>query len=172
MANTKPSIKRDPGFSIRLLNEADLAALSALADKIWRVTYPQILAPKVLEHAIKEGYSPAKLKLSLQGAHRLYGLFLGSKMAGFSSTELKPDGSVFIHKLYVDNDLHGAGYGLALLEHVEGTYPGATLRLNVNRQNIKAINFYFRQGFVIEKLDPHDNDVGFFADDFLMVKKK
>jgi ribosomal protein S18 acetylase RimI-like enzyme len=45
------------------------------------------------------------------------------------------------------------------------------MRLNTNRKNVRAINFYFRQGFVIEKLDPHDSGIGFFADDFLLVRK-
>ena len=44
-----------------------------------------------------------------------------------------------------------------------------TLRLTVNRQNYKSINFYFKNGFVIEKTADFDIGSGYFMNDFVMV---
>ena len=57
-----------------------------------------------------------------------------------------------------------------MLQHVLALHKPEVTRLNTNRQNINAINFYFKQGFTIEKLDPHQHSAGFFADDFLMKR--
>jgi ribosomal protein S18 acetylase RimI-like enzyme len=42
------------------------------------------------------------------------------------------------------------------------------LRLQVNRQNVVAINFYFKAGFVIEKSADFDIGDGYFMNDFIM----
>jgi ribosomal protein S18 acetylase RimI-like enzyme len=44
------------------------------------------------------------------------------------------------------------------------------LRLQVNRQNYKAINFYFRNGFIIESIADFDIGDGYFMNDFIMLK--
>jgi len=45
------------------------------------------------------------------------------------------------------------------------------LRLQVNRQNYKAVNFYFKMGFIIESVGDFDIGGGYFMNDFVMVRK-
>jgi ribosomal protein S18 acetylase RimI-like enzyme len=45
------------------------------------------------------------------------------------------------------------------------------MRLQVNRKNVKAINFYFKNGFVIEDAKDFDIGSGYFMKDFVMIKK-
>ena len=44
------------------------------------------------------------------------------------------------------------------------------ITLTVNRQNYKAINFYFKHGFKIKSVDDFDIGNGFFMNDFVMEK--
>jgi ribosomal protein S18 acetylase RimI-like enzyme len=45
------------------------------------------------------------------------------------------------------------------------------MRLQVNRQNYTAINFYFKLGFTIERVADFDIGHGFFMNDFVMLKQ-
>ena len=47
-----------------------------------------------------------------------------------------------------------------------------TIRLQVNRMNYKAINFYFKHGFVIEKVADFDIGDGYFMNDFVMIWRR
>ena len=44
------------------------------------------------------------------------------------------------------------------------------IRLTVNRQNFKAINFYFKNGFTIESVEDFDIGESYLMNDFVMVK--
>lgn len=167
--NRKPDAKND--ISLRPLTQADIAELAELAGYIWRVTYPDTLTSEEIEGAIARGYSAEKLSQALEPPSALYGAYKDGAMVGFTHVEMKPDASMFIHKLYVHPDVQGGGIGRKLLNEVFVKHQPPVARLNTNRRNVKAINFYFSQGFIIEKLDPHDSGVGFFADDFLLVRR-
>ena len=62
----------------------------------------------------------------------------------------------------------GIGHGVWAL--LRGLLPDMReMRLQVNRQNYKAINFYFKVGFVIERVADFDIGDGYFMNDFVMV---
>jgi len=44
------------------------------------------------------------------------------------------------------------------------------IRLQVNRKNYKAINFYFKNGFTIESVGDFDIGGGYYMNDFVMIK--
>jgi ribosomal protein S18 acetylase RimI-like enzyme len=44
-----------------------------------------------------------------------------------------------------------------------------SIRLTVNRENYKAINFYFKLGFKIEKVADFDIGQGYVMNDFVML---
>jgi ribosomal protein S18 acetylase RimI-like enzyme len=76
------------------------------------------------------------------------------------------DEDYFIHKLYVNTEIHSKGIGRALYNYVFENIKPKTIRLTVNRKNFKAINFYFKLGFIIEKLIDIDIEHGFVMNDF------
>ena len=43
------------------------------------------------------------------------------------------------------------------------------LRLTVNRQNFKSINFYFKNGFKIDHVEDFDIGNGYVMNDFVML---
>jgi len=91
---------------------------------------------------------------------------------GFLSYSTFDDENYFIHKWYVDPFIHGKGIGRKLFSHIFDNVNFKTIRLTVNRQNIKTINFYFKLGFVIEKVVDIDIGEGYIMDDFQMILKK
>lgn len=61
-----------------------------------------------------------------------------------------------IEMLFVDPDCIGKGIGSSLIRHVEGKRED-TLQVDVNEQNVAALNFYLHYGFEItgrSELDP------------------
>ena len=90
---------------------------------------------------------------------------------GYSSIEWK-DGFYYLHKFYLDVAKHRSGIGKELFDYVlsqiDSTKP---IKLQVNRTNCKAINFYFKVGFIIQSVGDFDIGGGYFMNDFVMVRK-
>jgi GNAT superfamily N-acetyltransferase len=90
---------------------------------------------------------------------------------GYASIEGK-EGFYYLHKFYLDVSKHRSGIGRQffdfLLTQVNSSKP---IKLQVNRANYKAINFYFKVGFVIDAVGDFDIGGGYFMNDFVMVRK-
>ena len=72
----------------------------------------------------------------------------------------------------MDTDLQREGVGSQLFECVLSDIQAAeTIELTVNRQNYKAINFYFKNGFKIKEVADFDIGNGYFMNDFIMIKQ-
>ena len=79
---------------------------------------------------------------------------------------------LYRNKLYIKTSEHHKGQGTQLLKHLFDLLPkDHNLRLTVNRKNYKAINYYFKNGFVIEEVKDFDIGDGFFMKDFVMLRK-
>ncbi len=58
-----------------------------------------------------------------------------------------------------------------LLEHLRGIDPEARrLGLNVNRQNLKAVFFYLRNGFEITSRRDHHIGRGYYMNDYILER--
>lgn len=79
----------------------------------------------------------------------LYVIANNGVYAGFVG--LSPD---TIEMLFIDSDLRGHGYGFALVEFAKRE--GAT-KVDVNKQNPSALNFYKAKGFRIISRDETDD---------------
>lgn len=91
---------------------------------------------------------------------------------GFLGVYLRSEGELFISKWYIRTELHGQGIGKKSFGLLRHEYPDVPcMRLQVNRQNYKAINFYFSLGFRIERCADFDIGNGFFMNDFIMIWK-
>jgi RimJ/RimL family protein N-acetyltransferase len=65
------------------------------------------------------------------------------------------------------------GSGTQAFHLILNQFPELTeIRLQVNRQNYQAINFYFKIGFVIDKVADFDIGDGYFMNDFIMKWEK
>ncbi|HMQ67370.1 MAG TPA: GNAT family N-acetyltransferase [Ignavibacteria bacterium] len=153
--------------------ETDIPELSALAAKIWNAYYPDIISQKQIDYMLGQSYNAESLKKQMtEDKHIFTGAYKNSKMAGYISVSTVGSGEFFIHKLYVDTSLHMKGIGKALFKFVFKNENYTAIRLTVNRQNFKAVNFYFRIGFIIEKVADFDIGNGFVMNDFVMILKR
>ncbi|TAE45504.1 MAG: N-acetyltransferase [Cytophagales bacterium] len=97
--------------------------------------------------------------------------YIENKCVGYAAISTTDGKQYFLHKLYIDTNIHQKGIGTVFLSFLEEKYSPEIMHLTVNRQNFKAINFYFKYGFIIEKVDNFDIGNGFEMNDFVMVKK-
>lgn len=153
-----------------LSTDAELRELSQLAHNIWREHYTPIIGSKQVEYMLEKMYSIGSLKEQIYNSNNIFiGAFMGSDMAGFLSYSKTGEENYFLHKLYVNTKLFRKKIGSSLFDYFTGRINFKEIRLTVNRQNYKAINFYFRLGFFIEKVTDIDIGNGYFMNDFVML---
>lgn len=154
-------------------NEQDMPQIRSMAEKIWNVHYPPVIGQAQVDYMLQKMYDPESLRKQMQEGQQFYLIQENGQTCGFVSLSDKGNGHYFIHKFYIDTDLHGKGLGTRVFEEIQRLYPAATqFFLQVNRQNHKPINFYFKLGFVIEKVADFDIGDGYFMNDFVMVWRK
>ncbi|MEN9523765.1 MAG: hypothetical protein RL065_2142 [Bacteroidota bacterium] len=143
-----------------------------LADKIWRKHYPSIITIEQIEFMLNKMYSAESLAEQMKNGHQFIILKISGLAVGFVSVSKKSERNYFINKLYVDTTQHRKGLGKLLLDKIESDYKDAeSFSLTVNRQNFKAINFYFKNGFVIDEVADFEIGNGFVMNDFVMKKE-
>ena len=160
-------------ISFKIATEADLQIIQQLAEKIWRKHYPAIITLEQIDYMLQRMYSIESLQQQLNDVCHFILEFVDENPCGFISVSEKKIGEYFIHKLYVDVEQHRSGLGRALLDEALQLFSDwKKISLTVNRQNFKAINFYFKNGFVIEQVADFDIGNGYVMNDFVMMKKR
>lgn len=155
----------------KISTDAELKELSLLAHRIWNDHYPSIIGQKQVDYMLERMYSIESLKEQIYNKDNVFVCaFYRDEMVGFISYSKTGEFDYIIHKLYVNTKIQRKGIGRELFNHVFENIKYKTVRLTVNRQNFKAINFYFRMGFTIEEVKDIDIGNGFFMNDFVMLK--
>jgi GNAT superfamily N-acetyltransferase len=152
-------------------NHEDLEKVKQLAHQIWPAHYTEIIGAEQVDYMLHNLYSLENLIKQLQQGDLFYLLEDRGVFLGYASVKLLEDGTWFLNKLYVQMSEQGKGRGRFLLEYLIQENRIKELRLQVNRQNYKAINFYFKSGFIIERVADFDIGDGYFMNDFVMLKK-
>ena len=125
-----------------------------------------------IDYMLSKMYSVEKLNHLLESGSVILVAEEDEKLLGYICFREETDYSFFLDKLYVDSELQHKNLGSLLLEAMLSSLPeDIIIRLQVNRSNYKAINFYFKKGFVIERAEDFDIGNGFFMNDFVMIKK-
>lgn len=153
-------------------DEKDLTELSQLSAKIWNAYYPDIIGQKQVDYMLNKFHSTESLKSQIENDNHIFkAAYTNDIMVGYISFSRKGTGDLHLHKLYVNPEIHSKGIGRALFNHAFGNEKNGTIRLTVNRHNVKAINFYFKLGFTIEKIIDVDIGEGYVMNDFVMIYK-
>jgi ribosomal protein S18 acetylase RimI-like enzyme len=152
-------------------NAQDVPLISQLARKIWHEHYPGIITTEQIEFMLHDRYSVAAIEKQMRGGEKFYLAYWDNEPVAYASIELK-DGYYYLHKFYIDVAKHRGGIGQQFFNYVLAQIDvSKPIRLQVNRQNYKAINFYFKMGFIIEKVGDFDIGGGFFMNDFVMRRQ-
>ncbi|HRG88321.1 MAG TPA: GNAT family N-acetyltransferase [Chitinophagales bacterium] len=149
----------------------DVALIAQLARKIWHEHYPSIITVAQIDFMLSSRYSVNAIQEGMAQGEVFYLAYADGEPVGYASVELKGD-YYYLHKFYIDVAKHRGGIGgdffKYILQQIDLSKP---VKLQVNRQNIKAINFYFKNGFIIETTGDFDIGGGYFMNDFVMVRK-
>jgi ribosomal protein S18 acetylase RimI-like enzyme len=151
--------------------EADIPAIRELAELTWNQHYPAIISREQIDYMLYKMYSPAALREQMGKGHIFYFIKEHSATRGFISVEKTGDDEWHIHKFYVDQRYAAKGLGSKAFSKIKEKTNARKIRLTVNRQNFKSINFYFRNGFKIERVADFDIGQGYVMNDFVMEWK-
>ncbi|MCC6691187.1 MAG: GNAT family N-acetyltransferase [Bacteroidia bacterium] len=151
---------------------SDTSAISLLAQSIWKKYYPSIISLNQINYMLDKMYTPEAIQHQIKEGQEFTLVYANKKLCGYLAMSVKNKKKFFLNKFYVDADLHGKGIGKHLFDYVITQLKNPTsIELTVNRKNIKAINFYFKLGFTINRVADFDIGNGFFMNDFVMLKK-
>ena len=159
---------------IEPVDEADLPKVRDLAERIWRSSYAELLSPGQIEYMLDWMYSLERLRRDWTSGVVFHWPIVDQIPVGYMATQTDPHAAVLhLHKLYVLPQFQGKGLGGRLLEHAfqAATQAGCrTVRLHVNKGNLRAIACYHRHGFLKEASVVNDIGGGYFMDDYVMVR--
>jgi ribosomal protein S18 acetylase RimI-like enzyme len=151
----------------------DIPLISTLAGTIWRSHYPDIISPGQIDYMLDMMYAEQSIAKQMAENQNYTLIYADSKAVGYYAISEKTPAHFFLHKFYIDTQRHRTGIGSAAFDHmVQYNCKGyKEISLQVNRRNVKAINFYFKKGFTIDHSFDFDIGGGYFMDDFLMKLK-
>ena len=155
---------------LRAASVSDIPLLTALANKIWHQHYPAIISLEQIDYMLGKMYNAESLLDQIaQQKHQFKLIYINDNAEGFISVHEVTPSNWFINKYYLNQDLAGSGLGTKCFDLLLSQLSPSTIRLTVNRQNFKSINFYFKIGFIIEKVADFDIGNGFVMNDFVML---
>jgi diamine N-acetyltransferase len=151
--------------------------------KIGRQTFYETFAAGNTEENMKkyleEGFTTEKLTAELNNEHSaFYFAILDAAVIGYlklnvgkSQTEIKDDKALEIERIYVPKEFHGKKVGQLLYEKAMQVATEANadyVWLGVWEENLRAINFYKKNGFV--EFDKHIFKLGNDQQTDIMMK--
>jgi ribosomal protein S18 acetylase RimI-like enzyme len=161
-------------LAIRPASEAEIPALRALAERIWRVSYAALLTPGQIDYMLQWMYGPETIASELAEGVIWETAWLDGELIGFHSCTPEPAVRRWkLNKLYLLSEQQGLGLGQQLLDRVHALAAQRGARqvwLQVNKQNARAIRAYERAGYAIERSAIFNIGGGFVMDDFIMTR--
>jgi ribosomal protein S18 acetylase RimI-like enzyme len=154
-----------------LADQSHIDKISELAHAIWNDHYVPIIGQEQVDYMLAEMYNKENLKLQLEvNKHQFYMIHKDQVCVGFMSVSSNNQADYFLHKFYIHHHESSNGIGTECLNILIELLKPKKLTLTVNRQNYKSINFYFKNGFVIDRVEDFDIGNGFVMNDFVMVR--
>jgi ribosomal protein S18 acetylase RimI-like enzyme len=160
-------------LKFRRATEADVPLLGQLAERIWRDYYPAIIGHAQVDYMLPRMYADNVIRQEIADGTVWELAFAEDRAIGFLSISRDDDGRAKLHKLYLDTQSHGRGYGQQLIERaveIARELGASGIWLQVNKQNTRAIRAYERAGFHLEKEAVFDIGGGFVMDDFILAR--
>ena len=158
-----------------ILDESQLHRIKELAEEIWPCTYSYILTNGQISYMMDLMYSESVLQQQLNNGVLFYLVLFNDQKVGYTAIEpnYKDGNQLYIHKLYILPQLQGIGLGKKVIESITDIAKKkelSSISLNVNRFN-KALFFYEKFGFNIEKEEDIDIGNNYYMNDYVMQKK-
>ena len=150
---------------------SDIKIIQTLANKIWYACYKDILSTQQIEYMLNLMYSEKTIQDEMEGEGLWELIWFDRQAIGFISV-VPQNKTLKLNKLYISDAYHGKGFGKQSLAHVvkyASNNGFEYVRLNVNKQNVKAIKAYEKTGFVWSHSEVNDIGGGYVMDDHIYV---
>ncbi|MDZ4664349.1 MAG: GNAT family N-acetyltransferase [Bacteroidota bacterium] len=151
----------------------DAALIENLARTIWHEYYPSIITVEQIDYMLKKMYSQdSLLEQMTQKKDTFYLVLVNHEPQGFISITHNDEKNYFLNKFYLIQNSAAKGKGTRAFKQLLSILQPNKITLTVNRQNFKSINFYFKNGFVIERVADFDIGNNYVMNDFVMIWNK
>src|SRR5690554_518624 len=168
-------------MKIRKVNIQDLEKLKEIGQLTFAETFSSDNSEENMRKYLEEGFSDEKLKKDLMHkSSEFYFAELDDKAIGYlkvncgqSQTEIKDEQAVEIERIYVLKEFHGKKVGQFLYDkaiEIAKEKKAEYVWLGVWEQNLRAIRFYEKNGFVA--FDKHIFKLGKDEQTDIMMKRK
>jgi RimJ/RimL family protein N-acetyltransferase len=147
----------------------DIPEIRDLAILVWNQHYPALISRQQIDYMLNMMYSAESLKAQMETGHTFYLISSGGKNIGFLSVNILQEKDWFLNKFYIDQNNSAKGVGTDAFQKLVELIQPQSIRLTVNRHNVKSINFYFKNGFIIDKIADFDIGNGYVMNDFVMM---
>ena len=153
-----------------------LHTVAEMANEIWNAYYTEFLPADQISYMLNKFYALPALQKQVEEGQTFYTIFDNERAIGFIAVSQSNESEFFIHKFYLYPSDQGRHFGSLVMQDITSRFRNMssaekpTVRLTVNRQNYKAINFYFKNGFTIERVADFDIGNGYHMNDFVMLK--
>ena len=165
-------IRELSGLTFRAAGDTDIPVLRALAERIWRTSYRDLLSKEQIEYMLGWMYGAEKIWSELASGVVWELIDLNGTAIGYLAYGPPAAGELKLHKLYLLPEQQGRGFAQEAIRRVIAVAKAATARvvLNVNKANFRAQRAYERAGFRV--VDSVTNDIGggFVMDDFIYAR--
>jgi ribosomal protein S18 acetylase RimI-like enzyme len=158
-------------IQLTIAQEKDLKTIAQLAKVIWNEHYVPFIGQQQVDYMLAKIYNHQSLVEQLNvKKHVFYLIHKDDDIIGFLSVSSDHKTDYFLHKFYIDQQKSNAGIGTKILHLLIKIINPKSLTLTVNRQNFKSINFYFKNGFKIDRVEDFDIGDGYQMNDFVMIR--
>jgi len=159
------------GITFERAEEQDIPLIAQLAHKIWHEHYPGIISEAQIDYMLNAWYSEEAITQQMRSGGKFFIARVDNEAVAYAGIQEKEDCN-FLNKFYVDVSKHRGGIGTSFFNFLlQQMNPAKPVRLQVNRQNYKAVNFYFKAGFSIEKVTDLHVGENYYMNDFIMMRK-
>lgn len=158
---------------LRQATKDDIMLIHELAQLAFPATYRDLLSPEQMAFMMDWMYSPDNLIKQLEEGHVYFIASHEGADCGYLSVQQEGAHVFHLQKIYVLPGFQGQHIGSFLfrsaLEHIRNIHPApCQMRLNVNRHNTKAVDFYKRMN--MQQIDQGDFHLGngYYMTDYIM----
>ncbi len=157
-------------IQLKKASNTDILLIQQLAQEIWNKHYVEIIGREQVDYMLQTIYAADAMQKQMKEGQQYYLIASGKEIAGFLSVSReKEEKAYMLNKFYLLQSEQQKGLGTAVFkELIKELQQPEIIRLTVNRQNYKSINFYFKNGFKIEQVADFDIGNGYFMNDFVM----
>lgn len=167
-------------ITVKKIMPEDIGQLQKVSKQTFWETFSASNSEENMTNYLEESFSVEKLTDELNNEHSdFYFALLDEKVIGYlklnfgqSQTELQDNKALEIERIYVLQEFHGKKVGQVLYEkalQIAGQVNADYVWLGVWEENLRAIGFYKKNGFVA--FDKHIFELGGDEQTDIMMKK-